>query len=406
MEKTVLKPYVLILIAVIGMIASSIGIVQNAAGVFFLPMSQSLGLGMGALAFSATLTNLLTGFSSPIAMRLLKRYSFVHVMRLGIVGASLATLGMAFSTQLWQFYTLAIIRGFSSSFFALAPVVYLIGNWFEAKQGLAMGLAMSFTGIFGAILSPVLNQVIQVTSWQMGYVVVSILIMLTAFTGTFWLQVDPKQSGHKAYGASSISHPSEGVIAQKPAFNGFFWLLVSFTLLTATLTGLVQHFPSYSLTIGLSSTTGALMVSSAMLGNVVFKLIIGSLSDKFGSIKAISTIFIINSCALVGFLSFQSLAHQTLLIVLAFMMGSIYANVAVGTPLLTKTFYSKEQAPTVYAYLTSFVSVGGASAIYIFGLLYDIFGHYQYGLWALVMIQMTVITLFYGLVLFRKNLSK
>jgi len=405
MNKPPLKPYLLILISVIGMVASSIGIIQNAAGVFFLPMSQSLGLGMGALAFSTTLTNLLTGFTSPFAMRLLKKYSFVKVMRIAIVGASVATLLMAFSTELWQLYTLAILRGFSSSFFALAPVVYLIGNWFEAKQGLVMGIAMSFTGIFGALLSPLLNQLIQVSSWQMGYVAVSILIMMTAFTGTSWLKADPKLMGLQAYGASTLQHESEAVIAQKPKFSLFFWMLVSFTLLTATLTGLVQHFPNYSLTLGLSSATGALMVSSAMVGNVIFKLIMGSLSDKFGSIKAVSVIFTINALAILGLLSFQNQASQAVLMLLAFMMGSIYANIAVGTPLLTKTFYPKEQAPIVYAYLTSFVSAGGASSIYIFGVLYDVFGHYRYGIWALLSVQLMVIILFYRLVRLRKQVS-
>lgn len=407
MLKKSFRPYLLTLIAVFGMASSSIGVIQNSVGVFFLPVTQSLGFGIGAFAFHATLSNVLTGLSSPFSLKLLRKGHFVRTMRFGILVASLSTILMAYSTQLWHFYLLGVLRGVGSSFFALAPIMYILGNWFEVKQGLAMGLAMSFSGLVGALFNPLLNELIGIIGWQNAYLLMGTATFITAFTGTFWLKPVPSHLGLLAYGAK----PKEviEVVHEKPhtapKFNLLFISLALFALLAPSLSAIVQHFPAYTKTLGQSSSVGALMVSSAMVGNVIFKLVIGWLSDRFGQYKAVLSMFSISFISLV-LLNLLANTLPWVLILIAFMYGSIYAVAAVGIPLLTKFAYPGSQSAQTYAYLSPFVSIGSALTIYILGFFYDTFNNYSFSLHYLLVVGSIALILIVSLKIIHQRTIK
>lgn len=393
MRKTFL-PYLFTLIAVFGMASSSIGVIQNAVGVFFLPVHQDLGFGIGAFAFHATLSNVMTGLFSPISLRALRRYDFIKMMRWGILVASGSTFMMAYATHLWQFYLLAILRGMGSSFFALAPIMYIIGNWFKAKQGLAMGLAMSFSGVVGAILNPLMAQLIQTADWSSAYRIMGVLVFVTAFTGTLWLKPHPEILGLHAYGDEGVKSKIDPAMDQTlPSLGLFFGILAMYAFFSSSLSGLVQHFPTYTLTLGLQSALGSYMVSAAMIGNVVFKLVIGELSDRLGIVKSLMLMFSSALVSILTLMGFTSSCSNWLLILSAFLMGSVYAVVAVGTPLLTKHFYPGPSSALVYANLSALVSIGSASAIFVFGAIYDRFGSYAWVLRILLSCLFLVILL-------------
>ena len=47
----------------------------------------------------------------------------------------------------------------------------MINRWFKDKNGLAMGIMMSFVAICSAVLSPVVASIIASNGWRMGYIV-------------------------------------------------------------------------------------------------------------------------------------------------------------------------------------------------------------------------------------------
>lgn len=383
--------YKIILVVLIGLAASSIGMIQNAYGIFFLPISHELNVGIASIALTSTISNLTTGLSSPFTIRFMIKHNFVKIMRIGIIVSSVSTLLMGMSTQIWQFYVLAMTRGIATSAFALAPIMYLIGNWFDHKQGFVTGLVMSATGISAILLNPFLDYIIITSGWRLGFAIVGIFIFILSFSGTFWIHPHPEDCGIHAYGAKHVEgfeKPFKEVKSFK--INAFFILLACYAFLLTSLIGMIQHLPNYSVSIGNSASVGALMVSGSMAGNVIFKFILGALSDKIGLIKAINMITIINLSALLFFNFMNISPSKVLLIVLAFSMGSIYSVISVGLPLLTKYFYSKEKASIVYANLTALISMGSALSIFTMGALFDRFGNYDFGLLSLLTIQLIV----------------
>ena len=55
MQEKIPKKHLITLLAICGMLASSVGLVQNVAGLFFDPLAESLGAGRGPVAFSLTI---------------------------------------------------------------------------------------------------------------------------------------------------------------------------------------------------------------------------------------------------------------------------------------------------------------------------------------------------------------
>ncbi len=397
--------YKLTLIALITMAASSIGIIQNVSGVFFLPMSQELGTGIASLSMTLTLSSLATGFSSPIMIRFMVKRDFIKLMRFGIMISALSTVLMAFTSNLWIIYALSIIRGIATSSFSLAPIVYLISNWFEEKHGFVTGLVMSFTGITGVIFNPIVNSIITSLNWRYAMGFTGILMFILTFVGTFWLKPHPEDRGLLAYGAHEkvIDQQNQKSESLKLKINLFFILLAIYTMFSSSLTSMIQHFPAYSLSIGQTSSIGALMVSAAMVGNLSFKFILGTLSDYIGIIKATLVIALTYFISQISFNFLPIQNSEFLLMMMAFFMGSIYSAVAVGIPLVTKHFYPKEESNIVYASLTALISIGSASGVVIMGLIYDMTQSYAYGFLSLLIVQLTSLSILFVLLKLHKQ---
>lgn len=101
--------YKLTLLALITMATSSVGIIQNVSGIFFLPMSLDLNTGIASLSLSLTLSSLATGFAGPFMMKFMVKKNFVLIMRLGVLITALSTILIALSTNLILIYVLSII---------------------------------------------------------------------------------------------------------------------------------------------------------------------------------------------------------------------------------------------------------------------------------------------------------
>ena len=75
---------------------------------------------------------------------------------------------------------------------------------------------------------------------------------------------------------------------QKQTTSSFHFVSVSFIaffifgMLISCITSVTQHLPGYGESLGYPLTTCAVLLSAGMMGNIVSKLIIGSLSDHFG----------------------------------------------------------------------------------------------------------------------------
>lgn len=363
---------------------SSIGICINSVGIFYTPVSEFLGVGRGTFAFHTTLSSLAIGFCAPVIARMMRRYSAKLIAVGGVVLTVLATALMALSKDIIMFYALGLMRGIGCSAFAGAPLTIIIGNWFEKRNGFAIGFMFCFGGIGGATFNAVFSRLIENIGWQYTYLVMAATMLVLSLPAAFLIYYSPEELGLLPYGRKEEQKPNEKgskreVVVPKPVSlrSSVFVFVGIFALLATSISGVGQHFPGFSETLGFDMSFGATMLSVAMIGNIVFKLIIGVLSDKFGPILACSTMIIINITALTLLTFANNGVSQIYMLISAFIYGTVYAVGAVGVSLVTRYIFGPERYAYVYGYVSMLVSVGSAFSLTIIGFVYDFFGTYK-----------------------------
>ena len=358
--------------------ASSIGLCTNAIGVFYTPVSQSLNVLKGTFALHATLSTLATALTSLKISKVIKKYSYKKVLFLGVMLSSGATWFMSYCTSVYPFYILGILRGIGVGIYGMVPITVVITNWFDKKHGLATSLALSFSGLSGAIFSPLLSSWIIHYGWQMTYRFMAVCIFTLVLPALIipW-NIDPQKEDLLPYG---YKERKQTIHIQNNKVNLLtisFICMCLFTLLHTSITGISQHLSGISVSIQLSATIGATLMSLAMIGNISTKLLIGLLSDLFTPVKAVIIMILTNCISLV--LLFIGVIHkETLLLYIgSFMFGSIYSVGAVGIPMLTRYFFGNKNYAKTYSVIGFLTNVGSASSLTLIGYLYDFTNSYQ-----------------------------
>lgn len=90
--------------------ASSIGLCTNTIGVFYTPVAKSLKVLKGTFAMHATLSTLATALTLLKISKVIKKYSYKKVLLIGVILSSGATWLMSYSTSVYLFYILGILR--------------------------------------------------------------------------------------------------------------------------------------------------------------------------------------------------------------------------------------------------------------------------------------------------------
>lgn len=377
MQKKPSARYLLTVAACCGLTGSSIGVLTNSVGVFYASVSASLGVGRGAIATHATLAMLTIAALSPLAAKLLYKLPLRLYLGLGLALGVGSTGLMAFAGNIWAFYILGALKGAGVTFFSVIPVTAIISNWFVKNHGLAVGTALSFSGLCGAIFSPLFSFIIETAGWQAAFLCMAGFALLLALPGVLTLRLTPEEAGLTPFGSTgSVTMPAATV--EKPTGKRSLYLpalvfTCSFSMLACAITSVGQHFPTVAEAAGLSAQVGAMMVSAGMVGNIASKLAIGILSDHRGPFFANSFMIAVNIAAMAVLLHLPG-GMPAVAVAAAFFFGAIYSVGAAGIPLVTRAMFGVGQYTAAYSIVQVFANGGSALALTIIGLVYDLTG--------------------------------
>ena len=383
----------LIIMMLCGLTAGSIGICSNSIGVFYTPVSEELQVMRGTFAFHATLSLIATAVTTLFVPQIMRRYSLKMILGAGTLIASLSTAGMAFCNSMMQFYILGFTRGVGAALFASYPVTMIINHWFKAKHGLATSIALSFSGLAGAVCAPFYTSCIEKYGWRTAYLIMAAMIVVLAVPALLGpLTVKPSERGLKALGEgmeTEVKKPAMTKTEKKfSRLSIGFFCLCWMTMMHTSITGVSQHLSGYAVAAGLTASFGAMMMSLSMMGNVLTKLAIGILSDRFKPVKACIIMMAFNAMALLGLLFGSKIGSQAVLTVSALCYGSVYSVGAVGIPLLVRYFYGTENYSRAYPIVSFMTSLGSSLSLTLIGYVYDFTGSYDYALMAGVVIHL------------------
>lgn len=263
------------------------GILNNCLGVFYTAICTDLGFRTGDMSMYATIRTIVMALTMPFTMKLLKRYPLKVVLTVEMTGASLMLASMAlFHHLVWWYISAAVMGLFASSLFSI-PVTLIINNWFKKRNGFAVGLSLAASGLFGAVMNPVCSELILLLGWRWAVVAsAGIAMALVVPAVILVLRLHPEDEGLKPYGAEDTlpaelkkNMPAGTVSYRKP------WLVLGLCIIVCSCalwtSQYYSHMARYAQSVGHDLKVSALVTSCAMVGNIIGKVVLGAIADKW-----------------------------------------------------------------------------------------------------------------------------
>lgn len=379
------KSHLFVLVVCCCIVAASIGMLTNSAGVFFTPIAEDLGVGKGAVSMSLTLANIAYAFGGLMTVKVIHENNFKKMVFLFGTVYAISTALLSIAQSVFLLYVFSLIRGASTGIAGMVLVTILINNHYKEGVGFATSIALGFSGIAGALLSLVFSWMIGIAGWRLTYVVEGILaffLYLPCIAGPVSLNNRIKED---AVESKDTTTSTTGVVPLP-----IFVLVCAYTFLIASVTALPQHFPSLAST----AAVGSLMVSVTMVMNTAGKIILGAISDKIGAEKALEGYGVLVVIGLLVLVSFKS--HPIFSIVGAVLVGLVYAMAAVGPVLLSQNLF-RESYNAYYPKVSLVGTISNALFTTAVGFVYDIANSYDPALWLVALFAIIAIgTLVYA----------
>jgi len=359
------KQQIKVLICCCICMAGSIGIVSNCTGIFFTPISKDLSLQIGTVSVISTLVSMSLAFFTPVASKLLERFGYGKAMAAGGFVAFVAYMVSSFASNVYLLYVTGIVIGAAASLFSALPVTILINDYFKENSGTPIGIAMAFSGVGGAVLNPLASKIITSYGWRMTYRVLGMLFLLFVVPCAIGLKRgEPFRKKVEAKDLQTTNKLSMSMLV--------IVILISFCY--KAICGLNSHVSSYAIECGYTLQFGATLVSTSMIGNVLFKLINGKLSDFIGPFN--TTIFFCG-ITLLGCVGLVFLNKNSISLMLSvFMYASAFSIGNVGYTMMIRKV-AKDDYARVYSITTVFGTTGYALMTSVLGFLRDGSGSYK-----------------------------
>lgn len=232
------------------------------------------------------------GLMSPVVGALMRRVPLRVLMAIGIVmnAAGLAVPAMTSSIHvLLASYLLLVGPGFC--LFAIIPCTSIIGNWFVAGNGRALGFA---TMPIGNAIMPVAAAMVLSAHGLSATFLSGSAIMLALLPLLLFLVDHPSRCGQRAHGASALDisdDPVPPMAAREIMFSGpFLVLTLAVSVLSAAGLVIVTQIVGLSMDRGLDLASASLVLAAFGLAGLVGAPLFGFLSDRLGGGRAFSVL--------------------------------------------------------------------------------------------------------------------
>ena len=364
------------------MMGVNVGLTFSCAGIFYRPVSESLGIAVGEFGIYMSVMYVTSTLMLPLAGNMLEKYSSRWLFTLSSALMGVTFVGMGLADKVWEFYIAGGILGVTLAFLLYLSFPTLVNRWFRTKVGLMIGICSAASGIGGMIFNPIAGLMITEWGWRWAYGMFGaiILVIVTPLLAIL-LRNHPSDKGVLPYGANmEVSCEGKGSDSMHGAKNpdgvsyatalrsSLFYLLILFAFIMMGTSTLNLFIPGYISDNGFSVEQASLAAAAVMGGVTVGKLVLGWINDRNCRVGVIVTTLF----GIVG-LGILIAGYSGFLFLLcgAFLFGWAYAGVTVQTAMLTRSVFGARDYARIYSNISIALAAGGAVASGGWGLLAD-----------------------------------
>jgi MFS family permease len=266
--------------ATLGLMVANGPIVFFTFGLFLGPITAEFHWQRATFSSSLLAGHSLAAIAYPFVGRAIDRYGVRRVTLTFIPIFALATAGIALTPPSpIVFIALAAFCGLVST--GQAPPAYAkaVSAWFDARRGLALGIAMAGIGIGAAVVPQFARVVITAYGWRAAYVMLGALTFGVAFPSVALFVREPDVRARQMVAETRVA--LTGMELGQALRTSTFWLLaVSVFLVVTTINGIVSHLVPLLNDRGIGVVQATSTLSAVGLATIAGRVVSGYLLDR------------------------------------------------------------------------------------------------------------------------------
>ena len=330
---------------------------------------KEFGWSRGDMSLSLTFATVAMFLCGTMAGRLGDRFGAARVASLSLLtyGTLLALLPYVLTdiARLWAGYVvLAIVGVPSTAIIMIRPIT----SAFDARRGLAMGIAMTGAGIAGFWVPRFVAHLIELHGWRVAMSGLGGLACLAA--PLVWLGFRGERQKRSEAG-SPVEHGVE--FAQALRTRQFWILSIMAIAMSLGVGGLIVHFVPLFSDLGAEPSQAAAIASLLGLATIAGRIGVGMLLDRFpANLVTMATLLLASTGALVLYVFGLEFAPAAVML-LGLAAGAEVDLVAY----LCSRHFGTRSFGAIYGLLYSVFVLGYGFSPFFVGLARDNFGTYD-----------------------------
>lgn len=354
---------------------------QYSFGVLVNPLMNRFGWSRASISGTVTTRSIASSLASPLVGILSDRHGYRKFILAGILLVGISYLLTSRITSLWQLYLfLGAMTGIGISVFYV-PIVSTATKWFGSKSGLANGIIVSGFGWAQIVTPPVATYLILQYSWETALLILGAAALILGTAAWHFIRTPqttenepPFESAMTDTQKANPSGAGGNYTFSEALRTPAFWIL--FLILTtsaASFQMVVIHIVIASIDTGSTPEAAAFILTLSGITNTVGRLTLGGLATKIG-----------NKTVLLFSLALQALALFFLagaidiraFYILAAIHGLGYGGVMPLMPALIGSFFGTKAIGSIFGFVNTAYTVGGAFGPLVGGYVFDVTGSY------------------------------
>ena len=359
------------------------GLHQYGFTVFFLPLTQDLGLTRASTSLAFSLARAEGSLAAPLVGYLLDRYGPKPLMLAATALAGIGYILFAFvhSYTMFLIVYLGVISLAFTAGFVHAPTV-VANSWFIQLRARAMTVVSAAVPVGGALITPLLALAVRTFGWRPAAFLAGVLFLVAGVPCCLGIKRSPESIGMQPDGLPLLSEDSPSGSSEKNTSNKIdpqisareafrspiFWnLICAMTCRSVAFTTVTTHFIPMMVWKGLNQTEASVLLAGFAILNLPIHFLLGWIADYVNPPKLVPVCLFLGVVAVIPMLLSDSLWA------LWFFAG-LYTVLDASIPVFWAAvgdFFGRKSFGTIRGNMNLFYTWGSVLGPVLAGYVYD-----------------------------------
>ena len=362
--------------------------VRAAPGVLIVPLEAEFHWSRATISFAVGVNLLLYGAIGPFAAALMDRFGVRRMMAVALAAIGAGVALTPTMHEPWQLILLwGVVVGLSTGFVGAYLAAYIAARWFEARQGIVVGVLTAANAAGQLVFLPTMAWLVTNAGWRLMSLVLAGAVILFLPVLLLLMRDRPQDLGLAPYGARPALRPAappQGnpvAVAFRALRDGArsrdFWLIAgSYFVCGASTNGLIgTHLIPACVDHGLAEVVGASLLAGTGVFAFIGGMASGWLSDRFDNRFLLFWYYGLRGLSLMYLPFALDMSFYGLTLFSVFYGLDWIAGVPPTVRLLSRAV-GAERTGIMVAWITVIHQVGGAAIAYLAGVARISFGTY------------------------------